>query len=144
MLEKWLPCEAKATAGTSEPQGMNDLASGRQEETVVPIFDRAAIMKHLMNDEELVRVVAQEFLQDTPKQIQKLRGFLDAADLTAAQRQAHSIKGAAAGVGGKRLQAAAFELEKACQAGPPDILEGYVQELQTQFGQLQEAMEEGL
>ena len=142
MLEKWLTGKDEAAAGTSEPQGTNESASGRREETVVPIFDKAAIMRRLMDDEELARTLVQDFLQDIPMQTQRLKGFLDTADLPAARRLAHSIKGAAANLGGERLQAAAFELENACQAGNLDAVKGLMQELQTQLERFQEAVEE--
>ena len=70
-----------------------------------------------MNDEDLARVVTESFLDDIPRQIEALRGYLDAWDAPGAERQAHTIKGASANVGGEALRALAFEMEKAGKAG---------------------------
>lgn len=57
-----------------------------------------------MGDASLARTLGGRFLQDIPRQIEALRGFLEVAAGVGAERQAHTIKGAAANVSGKAKQ----------------------------------------
>jgi HPt (histidine-containing phosphotransfer) domain-containing protein len=75
------------------------------------------MLGRLMNDEELARSVMESFLDDTPRQIKALRGYLDAWDAAGAKRSPHSVGGASASVGGEALRALALEMEKAGKAG---------------------------
>jgi HPt (histidine-containing phosphotransfer) domain-containing protein len=82
------------------------------------------------------------FLGDIPRQIEALRGQLESGDMAAAERQAHTIKGAAASVGGTALREAAFEMEKAARAGNRDAVTALMPELEKQFARLKETMNE--
>jgi HPt (histidine-containing phosphotransfer) domain-containing protein len=104
------------------------------------VFDRAAMLQRLMNDEALARVVIESFLDDIPRQIQALRGYLAAWEAPGAERQAHTIKGASANVGGEALRALAFEMEKAGKAGDLDSVAARMNDLEREFGRLKEAM----
>lgn len=104
------------------------------------MFDRASMMANLMNDEELVLRVVEGFLCDIPKQIQMLRVSLEAGDNAATERQAHSIKGASANVGGRALRELAFDMEKAARVGNREVVAALLPELEEQFGKLKEAM----
>ena len=90
-------------------------------------------MARMMDDEDLARTVAEGFLEDIPRQIEALRGYLEAGDAPGAERQAHTIKGAAANMGGEHLREVAFEMEKAGKAG----------DLEREFARLKEAMTKG-
>jgi len=125
-LDKWLPNE--------------NAECGEKNNHSSPIFDRAGMMARLMDDEDLARTVAECFLEDIPRQIEALRGFLGPGDAQGAERQAHSIKGAAANVGGERLREVAFEMEKAGKTGALDVVKGRMAGLETQFDALKEAM----
>jgi CheY-like chemotaxis protein/HPt (histidine-containing phosphotransfer) domain-containing protein len=104
------------------------------------IFDRAGMMARLMDDEDLARMVVEGFLNDIPLQIAALKGYLETGDAAGAERQAHTIKGASANVGGERLRDVAFEIEKTARIG--DLNAAWIQmaELETQFHQLNRAM----
>ena len=105
--------------------GNNETSTGKPEEAgpvsakepEVPVFDKAGMMARLMDDEDLARKVVEGFLKDIPKQIEALKACLEAGDAARAERQAHTIKGASANVGGEALRAVAFEMEKAAKAG---------------------------
>jgi HPt (histidine-containing phosphotransfer) domain-containing protein len=75
------------------------------------------MLARLMDDEDLARVVLGGFLDDAPRQIEVLRDALGAGDGPTAFRQAHTLKGASAAVGGEALRAVAFEMEQAADAG---------------------------
>ena len=104
------------------------------------VFDRAAMLERLMDDEELAAVVVEKFLEDIPCQIETLRRCLNGADIAGAERQAHLLKGAAANVGGEAFQALAFEMEKAGKTGDLGSIAGRMDDLDLQFRRLQEAM----
>jgi HPt (histidine-containing phosphotransfer) domain-containing protein len=107
----------------------------------VPIFDRAGMMARLMDDEDLARTVVAAFLQDLPRQIEVLRSYLEVGDASGAERQAHTMKGASATMGGERLRAVAAEMERAGQAGELEAITARLPDLQAQFARLKEAME---
>jgi PAS domain S-box-containing protein len=136
VLARWLPSE-KDELGTSKPQTPSPIppASGPV------VFDRAGMLKRLMNDEALAQAITESFLDDIPRQMEALRGHLDAWESTGAERQAHSIKGASASVGGEALRALAFEIEKASKAGDLGSAAARMDDLELEFVRLKEAME---
>jgi HPt (histidine-containing phosphotransfer) domain-containing protein len=94
------------------------------------------MMVRLMDDEDLARTVVEGFLEDIPRQIAALKGYLETGNVSGAERQAHTIKGASANVGGERLRAVASEMEKAAKAGGLDNAKGHMAELEAQFDAL--------
>jgi CheY-like chemotaxis protein/HPt (histidine-containing phosphotransfer) domain-containing protein len=159
VLEKWLHEGSKETG--QEETGNWKLETGEEEarnlkleteressgtnkpeaEIPVPVFDKAALSRRLMGDEELIREIISAFLQDIPRQIERLKGYLVTDDTASAERQAHTIRGAAGNVGGEALRAAAFEAEKAGRAKDAEKLKALVPELEERFGELRQAME---
>ena len=95
-----------------------------------------------MGDHELEIRVTDVFLADLPRQIEILKELLEKGDCRGAGRQAHSIKGAAANVGGERLRRVALEMEKAAEDGALVAVKHRMAELETQFLRLKEAMAE--
>ena len=148
-LTRWLPGDDAAgltdmpaePAAAVHPPAPRDaaapIAAGQPD---VPVFDRPALLARMMNDEELARSVAAGFLDDIPTQIETLRSYLDARDTDGAARQAHTIKGASANVGGESLRAAAFEMEKAARAGDLAGTAARLPDLDARFAALREAM----
>jgi len=169
-LEKWLPKEKdrpkdvrlKAEAERREARrmpgenGMSPAGAGWgvEEETArrvprtvpahsepdVPIFDLAGVMDRLMGDEELLLMLIEGFLDDVPKQIAALRGFLATGDVKGTERQAHTLKGASVNLGGEALRALAFEMEKEAKTGNLQYVTDHLPELEAQFERLKEAM----
>jgi signal transduction histidine kinase/DNA-binding NarL/FixJ family response regulator len=131
-LDRWLP---KETAPVM-PAGTASVAARKTES---PVFDRAGMMERLMDDEDLVRLVTEGFLEDIPRQMEALRGCLEAGDAAGAKLKAHTIQGAAANVGGERLREVAAEMEK---SGDLDVLKACMADLDGQFELLQQAMRE--
>ncbi|MFO7885631.1 MAG: ATP-binding protein [Desulfobacteraceae bacterium] len=126
ILDKWLPT------------GEKDDNKG------VPVFDRKGMLDRLMGDEDLVDNIVQGFIQDIPRQIETLSQFLEKKDIQGAQRQAHSIKGAAANVGGEALKALALDMEEAGKKGHLDGILKRMDGLQSEFHRLQQEMEKNL
>jgi PAS domain S-box-containing protein len=144
-LARWLPGEsaARPTNASAEPVAAVPATAGpaAEPEAETLVFDRPTMLARLMDDEDLARAVVVGFLEDMPRQIVALRSYLEAGDAEGAVRQAHTIKGASANVGGESLRAMAFEMEKAARAGDlADVVAG-LPALEFRFGRLKEAMQ---
>jgi PAS domain S-box-containing protein len=135
-IERWLP---------RKDEGMQ-LSSSRQAAEPAPVpaegpvFDRAALLARLMDDEDLARTVVAGFLNDLPRQLEVLKHFLEAGDAAGVERQAHSIKGAAANMSGEGLRVVAAEIEEAGKKGDLASALARMADLNAGFGRLREAM----
>jgi HPt (histidine-containing phosphotransfer) domain-containing protein len=136
VLTRWLPEK------NDEPEmpGAGETAPPIVDASAPVVFDRAGMRERLMYDEDLTQEVMQCFLDDIPRQIEALRGYLDAWEAPGAERQAHTIKGASAYVGGEALRALAFEMEKAGKAGDLGSVQAQMGDLEREFARLKEAM----
>jgi PAS domain S-box-containing protein len=138
-LDKWLPKEM-SVATARPPATIGDAAADSGRAAEVPVFDESAFLERVMGDDEFARALLEGFLDDMPKQIQALSRFLQTGNLAGAARQAHTIKGAAATVGGEALRAVAFQLEEFLEADNPDAVAARLPELEAQSARLREAM----
>ncbi|MFW6387253.1 MAG: Hpt domain-containing protein [Thermodesulfobacteriota bacterium] len=80
-----------------------------------PVFDQASVENRLLHDKELVHMVLHAFIQEMPAQIACLNELCAGNDIHAAERQAHSIKGACANVGAVQMRTLAQEAEAAAR-----------------------------
>jgi CheY-like chemotaxis protein len=134
-LYRWLGPEG---GGRSRRQQKREYAMSAEGELAV--FDLETMLKRLLGDKNLARIVLEGFLQDIPQQMQALQEMLAGDDAAAAERQAHSIKGAAASVGGECMRAVAQEMEKAGKAGDLAFMRQRMIDLEEQFDRLRQAM----
>ena len=112
VLAQWLP--------DPDPRAA-DQADGRAvSEEATPAFDSEVLLKRLMGDKALARVVVEGFLEDFPSQLDILRKRLDEAGGPGARLQAHALKGSTATISAPRLHAVALEMERAAGAGRLD------------------------
>jgi len=125
----------------SVPRAARKAVSYPPERSASPTFDRQSLVNRLMGDEALVKEIVAGFLADMPIQIRALRAHIGAGDAKSAGIQAHTIKGAAAGVGGMALSAVAFQMEQVGKAGRLDDIAALMPELDRQLERLKEAME---
>jgi CheY-like chemotaxis protein len=138
-LEKWLPkggAEGERTKDEPELENAENVQAAE-----LPIWDKSEMLRRLMGDEDLAATILNGFLADIPLQIQALKSFLAAGDSPSAERQAHTIKGASANIGGQRLQAVAFKLEKAAKSGDLISARTHVAVLEAQFDRLKEMLQ---
>jgi len=136
MLRKWLPKEKSKDPVEAEADG----AGSYDSESSTEIFDEAGMRARLMHDAALIETVSRGFLLDVPLQISALRGYLEASDALAVARQAHTLKGASANVGGERLRELAAEIELAADANDLAAAASLIPDLETQFAALRQAM----
>jgi HPt (histidine-containing phosphotransfer) domain-containing protein len=108
-----------AAGGKTFGMGMGGLpeGAGPSEPEDDRVFNQAELMERLMDDRELARAVVAAFLSDIPEQIRRMHTFLTDGDAPAAERQAHTIKGAAANIAAPALRGVALEIEKLAGSG---------------------------
>ena len=137
-LDKWLPKNNDECGMMKKKEKIDEVGSPSSRITDHPslIFDRAGMMVRLMDDDDLARKIAEGFLEDIPRQIAALKGYLETGDVSGAERQAHTIRGASANVGGEALMAVAFEMEMAGKSGDLNAVKASMAELEAQFDRL--------
>ena len=138
-LKKWLPGGDSAIPNEAAP-----LVTTQTNEGGTEVFDPAGVLSRLEGDNELVQLVLETFLSDIPHQIEVLKENVKLVDRAGAARQAHSIRGAAASVGGESLRNLAARMEKAADAGEMHLVAVRIQELDRQFSLLKNAIEASL
>jgi PAS domain S-box-containing protein len=132
-LEALLPGEAHPASGPSPA------------EEAVEIFGRKALLDRLDGDEELVQGIIAVFMEDLPQLKGRLEKALLEKDATTLERQAHTLKGAAANVEAGALKAVALEIEKAGKEGRLEEAESLLPKLTAEVERLKEVLKkEGL
>jgi len=134
-LKRWLPTEDVA-----RPAAARQPASSQSTQRQTVVFDPASVLSRLEGDDSLAQIVFAAFLEDLPRQIQSLKKLVANRDDVGSSRQAHSIRGASANVGGERLRQLATEMEKAADAGNWNFVVAQMDELELQFSLLDDAI----
>jgi len=124
----------------NEPHEVVDPVDPEEDESTELIFDHAGMSQRLMGDDSIVRLIAEAFLEDAVKQIGKLQSAIGANDVDQCRRHAHTIKGAAANVGGIILSACAASMENSGKAGDIEAIIEAMPNLERQFTLLKAEM----
>ena len=143
MLERWLPQEASDTPAEPSAQALPQAGGSAAPPDMQPaalVYNRAAFLARMMDDESLLGSIRDSFLDDMPLQFEALRQLIAGGERSPVGAQAHKIKGAAGIVGGEALREAAAAMEKASQTGDQTDLARRMSELERQFDRLQAAM----
>ena len=138
VLERWLPKKSQAAlppkiSASTAPQAADEQRA---------VFDRRGLFFRLSDDQDLARLVIAGFLGDIPLQMQALKDYLDEGNSAGVERQAHTIKGAAANISAEALRASAAEMEKECRSLA--AVRGRMGELELQFERLKLALQQPL
>ena len=75
-------------------------------------FDLNAALERVGGDQELLKEIAQLFLDDAPGGLALIREAVEKNDALALQRAAHSLKGSVANFGAEETVEAAYQLEQ--------------------------------
>jgi CheY-like chemotaxis protein/HPt (histidine-containing phosphotransfer) domain-containing protein len=144
-LDKWLPLEVAhprvmlTQLSKIPPAPMNGVPGA----SLVPVYDHAALLSRVMGDEATLVTIQEIFLSDIPRLLETLVDAVARADAETTANLAHTIKGAAANVGGEALRLAAAALEDAARKNAVDTMSTLLSDLQGQFQRLRAAMTEG-
>jgi len=128
VLNKWLPIQKDASK-QSPKQKISDTIG----KTALSVWNKEAMLKRLMGNEDLAMTIITIFIDDMPKLIMQLEQFIDNGNVQGVERQAHTINGATANVGGEALREIAITIEKAGKAGNMDAARSQIQELKRRF-----------
>jgi CheY-like chemotaxis protein/HPt (histidine-containing phosphotransfer) domain-containing protein len=135
-LNQWLSPDG----GECDTVGETVVGLHKEDESLVE-FDREDLLKRMMGDERIASRVVAAFLADVPRRIIALKQCVESGDAAGSAMEAHSIKGAARGVGGGRLELIAAQIEDAADSGECPAVNGAIGELETSFLQLKSAIE---
>jgi len=105
------------------------------------VFDKEGLIDRMMGDREMAETVIEVFLDDIPKQIESLKQAVQDCDIETSERIAHSIKGAAANVGGEALRELAAQIEAACKNRNTEFVGGALDAIQERFIELKQAIQ---
>ncbi len=132
-LKKWLKQEKDKKELSTPPNNKAQESIEESKLSDIPIWDREIMMVRIMNDEAIASILIEGFIEDTPHQIESLYCSMDRGDMAGVKLQAHTIKGSASQIGAERLRAAAFEVEKAANAGKQSEVISLATEIKSQF-----------
>jgi len=134
-LTSWL-VPATLAHHASEATGEPDPGGAGQQEAA-PLFDREGCLARLDGDEELLGILVKIALDDLPGTIAALVAALRDGAFEDAGRHAHSIKGAAANVGGLALAAQAGLLESMIRTGRLASVNEQAERVQDEFARFE-------
>jgi signal transduction histidine kinase/CheY-like chemotaxis protein/HPt (histidine-containing phosphotransfer) domain-containing protein len=97
--------EAAAAAGAKAESGGNDTKGN-------PVFNSGEMLETFLHNDEIALSLLYRFITRTMEQIALIPGLIATENWDTAQREAHTIKGAAFTMGAKELGEAASRLEK--------------------------------
>jgi PAS domain S-box-containing protein len=132
VLTKWLPAAPLACpAETNRPLNLQQ---------ALPLFDVTSLLKRLMGNKSLAKMILDGFLSDMPGQLQSLKNYLQNGNTKQVADQAHMIKGAAAAVSAEAMRCIALKMEMAAEAGDLTTGRECMVNLATQFDLLHKAI----
>ena len=97
-------------------------------------------MERLDGDGELLKEICGVFTDDAPKQMEILRKAIDTGDMVLTERQAHSLKSAAANIGADLMKSRAFEIELAAREGDIKDIHMLYEQLEHELKKVLEAL----
>jgi len=124
------PSAREAKASTDEPRAQE------------PVLDRQALCEKLFGDEGLADEIVSGFVADARSQIAAMRQTLDAGDLQALGKKAHTLKGGAGNVCALPLHQAARQLEQAAKKNDAAAAQAALEKVIEEFERLESQLEQ--
>ena len=100
------------------------------------VFNYEAALETAGGKPERLKRIVNAFMLDAPRRIEALSNALLAEDRLVAEREAHSLQGAAANLGAERCRSHAFDAEQACKTGDLPMAMKLVEILSTDLEEL--------
>jgi len=133
-LNKWLRLNTHNILTINEKKNAeNSLLITTEHIDKLKIFDKKSFLERMMDDFDLAREIAADFIDDTDKRIEILKKAITNHDFENAERQAHTIKGASLNIEAKYLSEKAREIEDACEEKNIDFIISNIPELENRF-----------
>jgi CheY-like chemotaxis protein len=105
--------------------------------TDLPIFDAEQAKSIAIGNVAILKIIIEKFLEDTPKQLDKLKIAFKNNNIKEIERITHSLKGSARSVGASRLGEIAFQAEQLTHDDELTAAEQMLKPLNEEFSQLQ-------
>jgi two-component system sensor histidine kinase/response regulator len=110
----------------------------------LPVFDVPDVLNRVEDDRELLAELVTLFLEDYPRQLDKLDDALSQNKAHQLELLAHSLKSALANLSAKRAADAARQLETVARSGDLHSATQAIRHLQDELDTLRQAMEQFL
>jgi PAS domain S-box-containing protein len=107
---------------------------------VAPAFDEEAALERLGGDRELLRELAEMFVESAPELIAAVREAAGRRDARALERAAHSLKGSAATFSAAGAVEAAQAVESKAKTGDLSVVDEAISGLERETARLQESL----
>jgi DNA-binding response OmpR family regulator len=120
VLRKWLPQKEDTSAAAA--------------------FDLAALLGHVGGSRQLADTILDDFVEDTPMQINTLIDLVQSGRSREMQQQAKKIRGASEKVGAGDFSRLAGQMERAAEAGEVESARARLTEFEVSFIKLKEAL----
>jgi len=132
IIEKWIrSCDGKTRISGYKEYKKADCPKG------VPV-DLQTALSRFDGDEEFFKEMLEEFLNFVPKKLQKLDEAVKKGDNRLVEKEAHSIKGAAANISAKGIADLSLKLELAGRLGDLAEAKETIDELRTESKNLEQ------
>ncbi len=139
MLEKYLGERTPFASPCAEANENNNPDDSMSNDSA--IFQEEEMLERLKEDKDVAGVILENFLDDTPRQIDALKDAIAESDAEKAYLTAHSIKGAALLVGGSVLSKTSEAIETAARSEDLHEAERLLPDVEKQFYVLKESIE---
>jgi len=106
-----------------------------------PVFDEEVFREQVPGDSSFIRLLLSRFIEDLPKQVDRLENSILEGDIQKIQLQAHTIKGASATVAAEMLRDSAERMERAAMKEDMELVRKIIPELRTDYQNLKETLE---
>ncbi|GEM_PF-2261442 len=139
ILMRWIPGWAPVAISAfplAPEEPPSQLSTPDQRE----VFDRPALLRRLLGQEELIGTLLSMFDQDVPLQLAKLQEVVDQGNFAEGQRIAHGLKGTMANLEARTAAQAASVVDHACRKGDLQVLGDALADLREEIRRAQEAM----
>jgi signal transduction histidine kinase/CheY-like chemotaxis protein len=141
VLQKWFPCHNSVSPEAAPPVPQSMLVT----QELPPALDAEAFatLKALSEDEDptFVLSIIAAFIQDTPAHLETLQQAAQAADATALERAAHTLKSSSASVGACGMATLCLELQRLGRANSNTGALTLVAQLVYEFDRVCQALE---
>ena len=103
-------------------------------------FNLTEALERVDGDMDLLKEIAEIFLEDSPNQMKEIRDGISNGDATTVERAAHTLKGSAGNFAAKRVYDAAYKLEVIGREERMGEAEGALKTLEKEMEILKEAL----
>ena len=143
-LEKWLQdrvlqVDRQPGEACSAPERA-EKSEGRMED----IFHEQEFMERMMQDQELVRTILEQFQKDAPQRLQQIKDGVSDQDCDAVYKSAHTLKGLAANISAPDLRQVAEQMEHLAYSRETDSMERLLPALEQAFAELDRLLQQRL